>query len=342
MKRSHFLVFIVLLLFVLVSCAPRTEPEIETQKGKPAEKAVGVSLPQSTLNKEQLAVFADNAVSGGPPKDGIPAIDNPQFISAAEADKWLDANDVVFGVVHNEIVKAYPQKILVWHEIVNDELAGEKVSVTYCPLTGTSIGFKRVFDGIETTLGVSGKLVNNNLIMYDRLTDSYWPQILGTAVTEPLLGSRLEEFPVIWTTWSRWKQKYPETLVLSRSTGHIRNYNRDPYGNYNPFSGYYARESTIFPNLAEDDRYSPKTVVIGARLNGAALAVLKDDIRKEKNLDTTLGNIPVRIIYDEELDTARFFKIDPITGKQLEQINSFDAMWFAWFTYYPDTEVYGG
>lgn len=337
MKRIFL--FMGLLLLILSSCVPSQQiaPDLEH-----IPETVQVSLPQSSLSKERLAAFANNAVSGGPPKDGIPAIDNPQFTSAAEADKWLDNNDIVFGVVQDGIIKSYPQQILVWHEIVNDQFAGEKVSVTYCPLTGTSIGFKRMFNGTETTLGVSGKLVNNNLIMYDRLTDSYWPQILGTAVKGPLLGSRLEEFPLVWTTWGRWRQKYPETLVLSRNTGHIRNYDRDPYGNYNPLKGYYVRESTIFPNMAEDDRYPPKTVVIGARLNGEALAVLKDTMREEKIIDTRLGDMPIRILYDEELDTARFFKRDFATGEQLEQINAFDAMWFAWVAFYPDTEVYGG
>lgn len=371
MNKILILILILAIAIITSGCISRQEvkEEISPEIAEIVEK---ISLPSSVLNQEQLTAFADDAVSGGPPKDGIPAIDKPKFTSAEEADKWLDDNDIVFGVVQNGIVKAYPQPVLVWHEIVNDEFDGKKVSVTYCPLTGTVIGFNRVLDDTETTFGVSGKLINNNVIMYDRLTDSYWPQVLGAAVKGPLFGSRLEEFPVIWTTWGLWKEKYPDTLVLSKETGYIRNYNRDPYGDYNPIGGYYVREATIFSNMAEDDRFPPKTVVVGARSDGEAFAVVKDVIRQEKVINTNLGEIPIVIFYDEELDTVRFFNslinensvtfmlledgtihdpsglewnvegLNKETGEQLEQINAFDAMWFAWFAFYPNTEVYNG
>lgn len=172
----------------------------------------------------------------GPGKDGIPAIDDPAFQAAAEADAWLDDGDRVVGLYHDGEARAYPQSILVWHEIVNDTVAGENIAVTYCPLTGTALGYLRG----ETTLGVSGRLVNSNLIMFDRASDSLWPQILSAGIGGPHEGQGLEEVRVVWTTWGRWRERHPDTRVLTTDTGYLRNYNRDPYGGYKPVRGYYA------------------------------------------------------------------------------------------------------
>ncbi|WP_166805021.1 DUF3179 domain-containing protein [Nitrosococcus wardiae] len=303
-----------------------------------------------------LDEYAQQGVSGGPGKEGIPAIDTPQFVSARSAESFLRPEDIVFGVVLNNDIKAYPQKILVWHEIVNDRLGHEKVSVTYCPLTGTAMGFKRG----ETTFGVSGRLVNSNLLMYDRATNSYWPQILGTAVSGPFKGKSLEEFSVIWTTWGRWKQRYPETAVLSENTGYIRNYHRDPYGSYHPLSGYYAKGSSLlFPVLHRDRRFDSKAVVLGARTREGAIAFKKHSLRAKKIMEGSLGDKQYTAVYDPVLDTGYLYK-NP-DGKRfiyekghythadrqwearelpLEKVNAFDAMWFAWVAFYPKTDTY--
>ncbi|MDX1747542.1 MAG: DUF3179 domain-containing protein, partial [Halobacteriales archaeon] len=188
----------------------------------------------------ELERLQRNVQSGGPPKDGIPSIDDPVFFDADGGDEILDPGDIVFGYAGEEDVKAYPQSVLVWHEIVNDVLDGTPSSVTYCPLTGTVLGFRRG----PTTFGVSGQLLNNNLIMYDRATDSRWPQVLGTAIAGRHQGQSLVETRLVWTTWEQWKSLHPETAVLSEQTGYARNYNRDPYGQYNPTGGYYAGGST--------------------------------------------------------------------------------------------------
>lgn len=276
--------------------------------------------------------------SGGPPKDGIPAIDNPVLESPAQADAWLQPNDVVFGVVEGEDVYAVPQRILAWHEIVNLELGGETKLLTYCPLTGTAIGFHQDGDESNPTLGVSGKLVNSNLVIYDRETDSYWPQVFGTAILGPETATAFNEFPVTWTTWDKWKTAHPETEVLSRETGFLRNYDQggDPYGSYLDESGYYFTESLIFLPNHTDDRHSNKDVVVGVRdAERNALAIDKDVLRIEGEVTAALGNREVVVTYDDALDshTARYAD----TG---EWINSFDAMWFAWAAYYPDTDVY--
>ena len=301
----------------------------------------------------------ETAQSGGPPKDGIPSVDDPSFVDPGGAD-FLESGDPVFGVVRDGTAKAYPQKILVSHEIVNDSLAGTPVSVTYCPLTGTVQGFERG----GTTFGVSGRLINNNLVMYDRDTETWWPQMLATSIPGPWnedpATESLREFRLVWTTWEQWRSHAPETRVLSTDTGHARNYNNDPYGEYNPRSGYYANDSLLFESLSNDDTFSRKRVVMGARTPDGAAAFLKDALREEQVVSGRIGDVPVVAIYDERLDTGYVYlnpgetAVEPTDGAAvradgerhlpddllLERVHTFDAMWFAWVGYYPDTSVY--
>lgn len=304
-----------------------------------------------------LEAFREAIRSGGPGKDGIPSIDRPRFHDADAADGILDDGDKVVGVYLNGEARAYPQHILVWHEIVNDEFGGEALSITYCPLTGTALAFKSG----ETQLGVSGKLVNSNLVMYDRATDSEWPQILGVAIDGPLAGQGLDEVRVFWTTWGAWKARHPDTQVLSEQTGFVRNYRRDPYGSYNPVSGYYAPDSgRLFPVIHRDDRFSPKTEVFGFRTEEGAAAVTTDALRDEAVINLDVGSRHYTVIHDSGLDTGWAFhnpggvEIRPadldftaegVTGlgiDALEPINGFEAMWFAWAAFYPDTLLYQG
>jgi hypothetical protein len=311
----------------------------------------------------RLDELARHVVSGGPPKDGIPPIDEPKFVSAREAERFLHDEDVVFGVNREGLVRAYPQHVLVWHEVVNETSGGGPVSITYCPLTGSAIGFFGSLRGTSTTFGTSGKLLNSNLVMYDRQSDSEWPQILGAAITGPRKGTRLNGFPVVWTTWGRWKAAFPKTEVLSRSTGALRAYGTDPYGSYRRDGTYYQRGGPMFPVLSRDERLPDKHVVIGVEHGGHAAAVSKDTLRKNRLAVLKLGGHDVVVIYDEALDDAlayeaggkRFSARDgevvdasgatwdvwgtSSRGDQLEFVSSFDVMWFAWHAFHPDAEV---
>ena len=313
----------------------------------------------------ELEVFIDNHLGGGVGHDGIPSIDEPRFIRADEAE--LPACERVFGVELDGDIRAYPQRILVRHEIVNDVVGGEPVAVTYCPLTGTAQGFYR--GGVE--FGVSGRLVNSNLIMWDRDFDVRWPQISATAIEvggqrgtdgDHLIGRSLREFRMIWTTWGRWKANHPETLIMTTETGFARNYNSDPYGSYTPVSGHYAVGTSRrpdFPLLAGPDG-NEKQVVLGARTSEGAIAFDKLTLLEESVLTGTIGETPVVAVADETLATGYVYEnpdesavtavdegyaVDDATARPaklpLEPIVAFDAMWFAWFGYYPDTERVG-
>lgn len=309
------------------------------------------SLPEAYTAAELRDAIED----GGPPKDGIPSIDDPTFAAADDAPSTLADGAPVFGVELNGETKAYPQYILVWHEIVNDTVGGESVSVTYCPLTGTAQGFYRG----DTEFGVSGRLINANLVMYDRGTDSWWPQMLARAISGPMEGSYLDEFRVVWTTWKQWRSTHPDTLVLTEDTGHARDYGRDPYGGYNPPRGYYAEDNTLFPPLATDDRFRPKNVVVGSRTADGALAVPKTTLREQTVVEGALGDVPYVTVYDDALDTGYVYRnpegrtVTTADGDvvvngtahapaelPLDSQLAFDAMWMAWYGYYPSTVVH--
>jgi hypothetical protein len=166
--------------------------------------------------------------------------------------RFLSDDQPVFGLEGQggERPRAYPQLVLVWHEIVNDRVNGRPLTVTYCPLTGTAIAFTGPPDGAALTFGTTGNLVNSNLVMYDRQTDSTWPQLTGTAITGKRKGQTLATTPLLWTTWKNWRSAHPRTRALSTDTGHLRDYGSDPYGSYTRRSGYYTEGGPLFPVLA--------------------------------------------------------------------------------------------
>jgi hypothetical protein len=312
-------------------------------------KEPAVSVPY------ELGALEEDARNGGVPKDGIPSIDDPSFKDVSWGDENLDPADPVFGIELDGEPKAYPQYILVYHEVVNDTVGGQNVAVTYCPLTGSVLGFER--GGVE--FGVSGMLVNSNLIMYDRETDSWFPQIHPVSPKGELKGQALSEVRVTWTTWERWKRMYPETSVMTEDTGLVRNYNSDPYGSYNPPDGYYSDDGTLFGPRNENDEYHPKEVFIGARSGDGAVAFLKDTLREDRLLETSVGGTPYLAAYHKGLDSAWVYRneseadieatSDGYEGPDgsvyaadelpLQSVNAFDVMWFSWYGYYPETEV---
>lgn len=320
----------------------------------PADVAMPLAESAVSLSYDLPALSAD-AVSGGPGKDVIPSIDDPTFDDTEWADGKLESGDPVFGVTHNGVAKAYPQYILVYHEIVNDSFDGKNLAVTYCPLTGSALGFERG----DVEFGVSGRLVNSNLIMFDRATDSWWPQIHPVNPDGELQGQTLSEVRVTWTTWERWKTAYPETKVLTEETGAVRRYDDDPYGAYNPRGGYYDQDSTLFGPRHESDRFHAKEVFIGARSDDGKVAFNKESLRDERLLETTVGGTPYLAAYHEALDSAWVYRnpeetsveavengyeradgtVDAADELPLESVNAFDVFWFSWYGFYPETEV---
>ena len=342
MRRALTVVFILMIVSAVVAILLilRTSeivlPNVdETNPTSPSEPNVSFL---SMSEEERLGAFANALVGGGPPKDGIPPVDEPNYISVEEVGDFLEEADPVFVLQSTDGVKVFPQKILVWHEVVNDTIAGEDVAVTYCPLTGTVLGFPHEQSGATSSLGTSGKLVNSNLVMYDRETESYFPQVLRTAVTGERTGEELSIFPVDWSTWGTVKQAFPDAQVLSKKTGFLRNYGGDPYGSYLEEGSYYQTGGPFFPLLNDDDRLPPKEVVVGVYgSEGGRAAIVKSSVLEGAIKTIEIDNEMFTAVFDETLETVKVYKGSDATGELADYL---DAMWFAWAAYFPDTDLY--
>lgn len=216
---------------VLVSCALCSFGSQHPTNIKVEKKAVYIpsGKGQKPFDVTRHLIGLEDIQSGGPPRDGIPALDHPASTSATHADQILKPKDIVLGVEFGGTAKAYPVRILNWHEVVNDDVGEQPVLISWCPLCGSGVVYDPRVDGQRHSFGVSGRLYKRNLLLYDHETDSLWSQLAGKAVTGPLAGTSLRLLPVTETTWSRWKGEHPATLVLSFQTGFQRDYSRDPY-----------------------------------------------------------------------------------------------------------------
>ena len=273
----------------------------------------------------------DKILHGGPPKDGIPSIDQPKFIKANKAS-FLSTADRIIGINMNGTQRAYPIKILNWHEIVNDKIGNRAIAVTYCPLCGTGVVYDASIKGQASQFGVSGLLYNSDVLLYDRQTHSLWSQILSKAISGKQKNTKLKIISSSHTSWEKWKKQYPNTLVLSTKTGYQRNYSRSPYGDYN------QNEVTYFPVSAKSKRYHPKERVLGISINGIHKAYPFTELARNKTSSITdqFAGRSLHISFDI---ANRDGKITDQQGNIIPSINSF---WFAWYAFHSDTKVYKG
>lgn len=183
-------------------------------------------------NWERHTIPYDELLAGGPPRDGIPSIDEPQFVSPDEAEEWLAGNEPVIALEINGDARAYPLQILTWHEITNDEVGGVPVAVTFCPLCNSALTFDRRVDGQVLAFGTSGLLRKSDLVMYDRTTESLWQQFTGEAIVGDLAGTRLTFLPSALVSFDDFREAHPDGRVLSRETGYSRPYGENPYAGY--------------------------------------------------------------------------------------------------------------
>ena len=262
----------------------------------PTSESAGPSSESAGPAPEPL-VDPSEIISGGPPPDGIPPIDEPKFQSTGEVD-WLDDNEPVIVVQIDDDARAYPLQIMTWHEIVNDEVGGIPVSVTFCPLCNTAYAFVRPeVDGEVTTFGTSGKLYNSNLVMYDRATESYWPQAWGKAVMGRLTGTELERVPAQIVSWSDFGEAFPQGLVLSRDTGHDRDYGANPYPGYDDIDN-----PPFLFNGEVDGRLAAVERVLGVEVEDHVTAFPYFQLRESAQemwsaVNTDVGGEPVVVLW---------------------------------------------
>ncbi len=281
------------------------------------------NLTNSLLPREEI-------LDGGPGKDGIPAIDQPEFVSIAEA-VFMEEGDILLSVTSGGETRAYPFRILNWHEVVNDQVGEDYFSVTYCPLCGTGIVFDRMVNGELLDFGVSGLLWTNNLLMYDRKTNSLWSQFSLQAVTGSQIGTRLTWRLSEQLTWETWRQKFPDGKVLSTATGFLRDYSRNPYNEHDSSPFPFFRVDEIRPDLPA------KAWVWGIDVDGVGKAYpLERLIDGEPVLDTFNG-VNLQLTLDEAAKSVAVINLD--TGEEIVGVGAF---WFSWQAFYEDTEVFTG
>lgn len=274
------------------------------QKGADVEAAhTGESIPFDTsewkTNFKKHSVPLREIMSGGPPKDGIPAIDKPRFETVAAADKWLRPQEPVALFEHNGDSRAYPLQILTWHEIVNDTVGGLPATITFCPLCNTTITFDRRLEGKVLDFGTTGKLRFSDLVMYDRQTESWWQQATAEAIVGDLTGKRLTVLPSQVVSWDTFRQSFPQGKVLSRNTGHVR-----PYGQ-NPYVGYDDINSTPFLyDGPKDNRLRPMERVLTVSIGSEDVAYPFSVLEKVRVVHDTVGGRPVVVFFEKGTASA--------------------------------------
>jgi thiol-disulfide isomerase/thioredoxin len=232
-------------------------------------------------------------LSGGPPKDGIPAIDAPEYVTIEEADAWLADAEAVVVVEVEGVVRAYPVQILMWHEIINDTLGGRGLSVTYCPLCNTAIAFEREFEGQLLDFGTTGRLRFSNLIMYDRQTETWWQQATGEGIAGEFAGSELTAIPAFLIAWDQFKAVFPDGDVLSRRTGFQRNYGVNPYVGYDTA----FNDPFLYQGPQTPDALPPMARVLTIDREDETVAFPYSALETEGVINETVGGLPVVVFW---------------------------------------------
>lgn len=244
-------------------------------------------------NFSRTAVPLSQLESGGPPRDGIPPIDQPKFVSPTDAAAWLKDQEPVIAFELNREARAYPLQILIWHEIVDDNVAGMPVLITFCPLCNTAIAFDRRLDGKPLRFGTTGNLRDSDLVMWsDDPGETWWQQITGEAIVGDLLGSKLTMLPAEIVSFADFKAAFPTGQVLSRDTGHPRDYGSNPYVGYDNINS-----SPFLYSGPKDGRLPPMERVATVELNGETAAYPFSQVTQMHVVNDTVGGAPVVVFH---------------------------------------------
>lgn len=312
----------------------------------------------------KTAIRLDEIRWGGVLRDGIPPLDHPKMLPAAQATGLADDN-VVFGIEWNEDARAYPKRILAWHEMVRDRIGGEELNGVYCTLCGSMIFYRVTIKGVHHVLGTSGFLYRSNKLMYDHATESLWSTLTGEPAVGPLVGRgiKLEPLFVVTTTWGEWRKLHPDTKVLSFETG----YQRD-YGEGVAYHEYFASDSLMFGVPKLDTRLPNKAEVLALRFAGTSgqpLAISADLLRRQPVYHGRLGAVEFVVLTDRsganrvyESRGRRFVRWDGegkatdserrewtageaalvgVGGQRLKRLPAHRAFWFGWYAAFPET-----
>ena len=311
--RLHITSFLIA-AFILTACAVPVTPATliptlqSTATFLPIDERPPATFPgEFTTDFTRHSVPYSEIISGGPPKDGIPGIDAPQFVSPASADEWLQPVEPVVILELNGDIRAYPLQILIWHELVNDRVGGVPVTVTFCPLCNTAAVFDRTVTGQVLDFGTTGQLRYSNLLMYDRQTESWWQQAVGEAIVGELTGSRLKPYPAAIISWQDFLTSYPQGQVLSRQTGFNRDYGRNPYVGYddvNQSPYQYTSWLSSYHGPKTPDALSPMARLLTVAIAGDAVAYPYELLADENIVNDTVGGVDIVVLWAQGTASA--------------------------------------
>ncbi|MEM9657004.1 MAG: DUF3179 domain-containing protein [Planctomycetota bacterium] len=287
------------------------------------------STTRAAFDLGELTIPRERVMSGGPPKDGIPALSSPKAIAPSSA-VYLEPDDRVVGFAANGESRAYPIKILNYHEVINDVVGGVDVAITYCPLCDSALAFDRRTSSGVREFGVSGLLFNSNVLMYDRtdMTESLWSQLSARGVSGPGAKERMPSLPLELTTWSDWQARHPSTKVVSPYTGYRRDYSRSPYGAYLDSLGL------MFPVEPVSDRLPAKQPVLGVWTEDAARAYPLSAFSEDRLIvEDNLGGQSVKLVFSPEANALRIVEAG-------ESVSWAYSLWFAWYAFHPETDLF--
>ncbi len=292
-SNSHIIFTLLITLFGSACLSAQTAPQQQLETTKDRMRA------NWRTNLEKRIVPLEEIIAGGPPKDGIPAINSPRFVAPLEAAEWLGGNEPVISLTLKGESRAYPLQILMWHEIVNDQIQDQLVTVTFCPLCNTAIAFDRRLDGRALDFGVSGMLRHSDMVMYDRQTESWWQQISGEALVGDLAGKILRQFPAQIIGFDQFRRAFPKGKVLSRETGFSRDYGRNPYTGYDSIDG----KPFLFKGKT-DTRLKPMERVVAIDLNGTAKAYPHSVTSRLRVIPDSIGETDLVVFHAEGAQSA--------------------------------------
>lgn len=333
---------------------------------------IAENVSSSGDSGNQWLIPENKVVDGGPGKDGIPALDDPEMVPVDQVD-FLSDSDLISGIKIGDRIVGYPHKILDYHEIVNHPVGNSNIIFSYCPLTGSALAWLSEESG-NFTFGVSGLLYNSNLILYDRRTDSLWSQMSLLCINGERIGEVPDTLPVIETTWKTWKDTNPGSLILSLNTGYGRDYNNYPYGKYK------ESDNLLFNVDNKDTRLHLKERVHGISSGDSSIAypinsykgkltILNHEINNEKIVVAINSELNITVSYKRVLSDGTELEFTGVSGKlpillkdqfgnewdifgksvsgtlsgeKLGKLTSYNAYWFAWAAFHPGSDIASG
>lgn len=339
--------------------------------------SISTSAFATPRTEKDLQVMANNLTETLVKYGDIPSITQPNYVSVNNADLSLEGQDNVFLVfIPGSQPRIYPQRIMVWHEVVNDYVNGKAYAITYSPISGSMAAYEATIDGMNLIFDNEGKLFNSTSVLIDRNTGSLWSQLLGIAFDGPLSGKGLPYVISWWSTWDKVKKLYPNALVLSAPRGSDKPYGRDPYGSYIIQGTYYDDDRIVYPVQYKNALFPPKTKILGLEINGLPLAINEAYVKEKKVVNFFFGPYALVAVFDPRLDIIRVFnrtvwdqQLSFVTNQQnlpidiqtntlwnydgkaihgnlkdasITEFFGINAFWFSWYAYHPETIVVPG